>query len=312
MEGSTTLHSLPSTVYRPPPMQKRFKGTGVALVTPFKRDGSIDWDDLERIVEHVVAGGVEYLVSLGTTGESVTLSGAEHRQILDFTIKVNRGRLPLVAGVFGDNNTAALVEKIKDFNFEGIDAVLSSNPAYNRPSQEGIFQHYMALADASPLPIIIYNVPARTASNMNAETTLRLAHSSDKFLGIKEASNDLSQIMKIIKGKPDNFLVLSGDDAVTLPVIASGGDGVISVVANTVPRPFTDMVRAALRHDMSTAQRLNLQLLDLYRILFIEGNPVGVKAAMELQGLCSRHVRLPLTPMTEQGVHLLMDEMDKL
>ncbi len=293
-------------------MQKRFKGTGVALVTPFKSDGSIDWEDLERVVEHVVAGGVEYLVSLGTTGESVTLSDDEHRQILDFTIKVNRGRLPVVAGVFGDNNTAALVEKIKGFNFEGIDALLSSSPAYNRPSQEGIFQHYMALADVSPLPIIIYNVPSRTASNVNAETTLRLAHSSDKFLGIKEASNDLPQIMKIIKGKPDDFLVLSGDDSVTLPVIAAGGDGVISVVANTVPRPFTDMVRAALRHDMPTAQRLNLQLLDLYRILFIEGNPVGVKAAMELQGLCSRHVRLPLTPMTEQGVHLVMAELEKM
>lgn len=293
-------------------MQKRFRGTGVALVTPFKNDGSVDWDDLERVIEHVIAGGVEFLVSLGTTGESVTLSDAEQRQVLDFTIKTNRGRLPLVAGVFGSNDTAALVEKVKNFNFEGIDALLSSNPAYSRPGQEGIFQHYMALAEASPLPIIIYNVPSRTASNMNAETTLRLAHSSDKFLGIKEASNDLAQIMKIIKGKPDNFLVLSGDDAVTLPVIACGGDGVVSVIANTVPRPFTDMVRAALRHDMPTAQRLNLQLLDLYRLLFIEGNPVGVKAAMELQGLCSRHVRLPLTPMTEQGVHLLMAEMEKM
>ena len=293
-------------------MQKRFRGTGVALVTPFKNDGSVDWDDLERVIEHVIAGGVEFLVSLGTTGESVTLSDAEQRQVLDFTIKTNRGRLPLVAGVFGSNDTAALVEKVKNFNFEGIDALLSSNPAYSRPGQEGIFQHYMALAEASPLPIIIYNVPSRTASNMNAETTLRLAHSSDKFLGIKEASNDLAQIMKIIKGKPDNFLVLSGDDAVTLPVIACGGDGVVSVIANTVPRPFTDLVRAALRHDMPTAQRLNLQLLDLYRLLFIEGNPVGVKAAMELQGLCSRHVRLPLTPMTEQGVHLLMAEMEKM
>lgn len=293
-------------------MQKRFKGTGVALVTPFKSDGSIDWEDLEKVIEHVVTGGVEFLVSLGTTGESVTLSDDEQRQVLDFTIKANRGRLPLVAGVFGSNYTAALVEKVKNFNFEGIDAILSSNPAYSRPGQEGIFQHYMALADASPVPIIIYNVPSRTASNMNAETTLRLAHSSDKFLGIKEASNDLAQITKIIKGRPDHFLVLSGDDAVTLPVIASGGDGVISVIANTLPRQFTDMVRAALRHDMPTAQRLNLQLLDLYRLLFIEGNPVGVKAAMELQGLCSRHVRLPLTPMTEQGVHLLMAEMEKM
>ncbi|HND86703.1 MAG TPA: 4-hydroxy-tetrahydrodipicolinate synthase [Saprospiraceae bacterium] len=293
-------------------MHKRFKGTGVALVTPFKRDGSLDWDGLERVIEHVIAGGVEFLVSLGTTGESATLSEEEQRQVLDFTIKTNRGRLPVVAGVFGGNNTAALVDKIKGFNFEGIDALLSSNPSYSRPGQEGIFQHYMALADASPLPIIIYNVPSRTASNVNAETTLRLAHSSDKFLGIKEASNDLAQIAKIIKGKPEHFLVLSGDDAVTLPLIACGGDGVISVIANTVPRPFTDMVRATLRHDLHTAQRLNLQLLDLYRLLFIEGNPVGVKAAMELQGLCSRHVRLPLTSMTEQGVHLLMDEMEKM
>jgi len=282
------------------------------LVTPFKNTGAIDWEDLERVIEHVITGGVEFLVSLGTTGESVTLSEGEHRQILDFTIKTNSGRLPLVAGVFGSNDTAALVEKVRHFNFEGIDALLSSNPSYSKPGQEGIFQHYMALAEASPLPIIIYNVPSRTASNMTAETTLRLAHSSDKFLGIKEASDDLAQILRIIKGKPDGFLVLSGDDFITLPLISGGGDGVISVIANTLPRPFTDMVRAALRYDMSTAQQLNLQLLDLYKLLFIEGNPVGVKAALELQGLCNRAVRLPLVPMTEQGVHLLMAEMQKL
>ena len=290
---------------------ERFRGTGVALVTPFKNNGSIDWDDLEKIIEHVTAGGVEFLVSLGTTGESVTLSDEEHRQVLDFTIKANRGRLPVVAGVFGGNNTAAVVEKIKTFNFEGIDALLSSNPAYNKPGQEGIFQHYMELAEVSPRPIIIYNVPSRTASNMNAETTLRLANASDKFLGIKEASNDIYQVMKIIKGKPKNFLVLSGDDFITLPLIASGGDGVISVIANTMPRPFTDMVRAALRNDLPAAQQLNFKLLELYKLLFIEGNPVGVKAALELQGLCSREVRLPLVPITEHGVHLVMAEMEK-
>lgn len=290
---------------------ERFRGTGVALVTPFKNNGSIDWEDLEKIIEHVTAGGVEFLVSLGTTGESVTLSDEEHRQVLDFTIKVNRGRLPIVAGVFGGNNTAAVVEKIKTFNFEGIDALLSSNPAYNKPGQEGIFQHYMELAEVSLRPIIIYNVPSRTASNMNAETTLRLANASDKFLGIKEASNDIYQVMKIIKGKPRNFLVLSGDDFITLPLIASGGDGVISVIANTMPRSFTDMVRAALRNDLPAAQQLNFKLLELYKLLFIEGNPVGVKAALELQGLCSREVRLPLVPMTEQGVHLVMAEMEK-
>ncbi|MCC6461274.1 MAG: 4-hydroxy-tetrahydrodipicolinate synthase [Saprospiraceae bacterium] len=292
-------------------LQQRFRGTGVALVTPFK-NGKIDWEDLGKILEHVIAGGVEFLVSLGTTGESVTLSDEEHRQILDFTIKINRGRLPLVAGVFGGNNTTALVEKIQGFNFDGIDAILSSNPAYNKPGQEGIFQHYMALEDVSPVPIIIYNVPSRTASNMSAETTLRLANASAKFLGIKEASDDIYQVMKILKGKPKDFLVLSGDDFITLPLIASGGDGVISVIANTVPRPFTDMVRAALRQDMPTAQILNLKLLDLYRLLFIEGNPVGVKAAMELQGLCNRDVRLPLVPMSENGVHLVMAELEKV
>ncbi len=292
-------------------LHERLRGTGVALVTPFKNN-AIDWEDLERIIEHVIAGGVEFLVSLGTTGESNTISDAEHREILDFTIKINRGRLPLVAGVFGGNNTLALVEKIKQFNFEGIDAILSSNPAYNKPGQEGIFQHYMAIEEASPRPIIIYNVPSRTASNLNAETTLRLANSSDKFVAVKEASNDMYQVMKVIKGKPKNFLVLSGDDFMTLPIIASGGDGVISVIANTLPRPFTDMVRAGLRNDMATAQKLNFKLLEMYRLLFIEGNPSGVKATMELQGLCSREVRLPLTPLTEVNVHLIMSELQQM
>lgn len=292
-------------------LHERFRGTGVALVTPFK-NGKIDWEDLEKVIEHVIAGGVEFLVSLGTTGESVTLSENEQRQVLDFTIKTNRGRLPVVAGVFGGNNTTAMVEKIAGFNFDGIDALLSSNPAYSKPGQEGIFQHYMALAEASPRPIIIYNVPSRTSSNMTAETTLRLANASDRFLGIKEASDDIYQVMKIIKGRPRDFLVLSGDDFITLPVVAAGGDGVISVIANTTPRPFTDMVRAALRNDMPTARQLNLKLLELYKLLFIEGNPVGVKAALELQGLCSRDVRLPLVPMTEQGVHLIMAELEKV
>ncbi|MBK9338338.1 MAG: 4-hydroxy-tetrahydrodipicolinate synthase [Lewinellaceae bacterium] len=289
----------------------RFRGTGVALVTPFE-SGRIDWDSLEKIIEHVIAGGVDFLVSLGTTGESVTTSEPEQRQILDATIRINRGRLPVVAGVFGGNNTAELVRKMAEFNFDGIDALLCSNPAYNKPSQEGIFQHYMALAVASPRPIILYNVPSRTASNMTAETTLRLAHASDKFLGIKEASNDVYQVARIIKGKPKNFLVLSGDDFITLPLIASGGDGVISVIANTVPRLFTDMVRATLRYDMPQAQQMNLRLLDLYQLLFLEGNPSGVKAALEAQGLCTREVRLPLVSMSENGQQLIRAELEKV
>lgn len=292
-------------------LHQKLRGTGVALVTPFK-NGAIDWDGLERIIEHVIQGGVEFLVSLGTTGESSTTTDAEHRAILDFTIKINRGRLPLVAGVFGGNNTAAMVEKIKGFDFKGIDALLSSNPAYNKPGQEGIFQHYMALAEASPLPIIIYNVPSRTSSNMSAETTLRLAHASSKFIAVKEASDDIYQIMKIIKGRPEHFLVLSGDDFITLPLIASGGDGVVSVIANTLPRPFSDLVRAALNQDLPKAQKLNFELLELYKLLFAEGNPVGVKAAMELQGLCGREVRLPLVPMTEQGTNVLKTALEKV
>ena len=292
-------------------LHQKLRGTGVALVTPFK-NGAIDWDGLERIIEHVIQGGVEFLVSLGTTGESSTTTDAEHRAILDFTIKINRGRLPLVAGVFGGNNTAAMVEKIKGFDFEGIDALLSSNPAYNKPGQEGIFQHYMALAEASPLPIIIYNVPSRTSSNMSAETTLRLAHASSKFIAVKEASDDIYQIMKIIKGRPEHFLVLSGDDFITLPLIASGGDGVVSVIANTLPRPFSELVRAALNQDLPKAQKLNFELLELYKLLFAEGNPVGVKAAMELQGLCGREVRLPLVPMTEQGTNAIKAALEKV
>jgi 4-hydroxy-tetrahydrodipicolinate synthase len=292
-------------------LKKRLRGTGVALVTPFKNNQT-DWEDLERIIEHVIGGGVEYLVSLGTTGEAVTLSEEEQRQILDFTIKVNRGRVPLVAGVFGHNDTTALVNKIKGFNFEGIDALLSASPSYSRPGQEGIFRHYLEMAEVSPRPIILYNVPSRTASNIEATTVVRLANANDKFLGIKEASGDIYQVMKLLKGRPTDFLVISGDDAITLPLIAVGGDGVISVVANATPRPFTEMVRAALRYDMPTAQKLNTKLLDLYRLLFIEGSPVGVKAAMELQGLCGRDVRLPLVPMTEAGVHLLMPELEKI
>jgi 4-hydroxy-tetrahydrodipicolinate synthase len=290
-------------------LQASLRGTGVALVTPFK-NGQVDWEALERVIEYVIEGGVEFLVSLGTTGESSTTTDEEHRRILDFSIRINRGRLPFVAGIFGGNNTAAVVEKLRSFNFDGIDAILSSNPAYNKPGQEGIFQHYMALAEASPRPIIIYNVPSRTSSNMTAETTLRLAHASDKFIAVKEASDDIYQIMKIIKGRPEGFLVLSGDDFMTLPVISTGGDGVISVIANCSPRPFTDMVRAALRDDMPTARQLNLQLLDLYKQLFTEGNPVGIKAALEIRGLCSREVRLPLVPMTDHGAASLGQLLD--
>ncbi len=290
---------------------ERLRGTGVALVTPFRNE-QIDWPALESIMEYVLAGGVDFLVSLGTTGEAVTISEAEQRELIDFTIQINRGRVPLVVGAFSGNDTGDIVRRMRRFRFDGIDALLVSSPAYNRPSQEGIFRHYLALAEASPIPILLYNVPSRTASNISAETTLRLAQAHERFVGIKEASNDLFQICKILQGRPEHFLVLSGDDAHTLPLIACGGDGVISVIANATPRPFADMVRAALRGDLPQARRLNGQLLDLYRLLFLEGSPSGVKAALELLGLCSREVRLPLVPMTESGQSLLRRELEQL
>lgn len=293
-------------------LHERFKGTGVALVTPFK-NGKIDWDGFGNLIEYVISGGVEFLVVLGTTGESATTSAEEHRQILDFTIKTNGGRVGMVAGIFGHNDTTELRQKVERFNFEGIDAILASSPSYNRPTQEGNYRHYMALAEIAPRPIIIYNVPSRTACNLTADTTLRLAHAGgNHFLGVKEASDDMMQVMRIIKGRPDNFLVLSGDDFLTLPIIATGGDGVISVIANATPRPFTDMVRAALSHDFETAIPLNLKLLEFYKLLFLEGNPAGVKAALEHLGICKREVRLPLVEMTEEGCALIQEALNEV
>jgi 4-hydroxy-tetrahydrodipicolinate synthase len=286
----------------------KFRGTGTAVVTPFKR-GKIDFESFERVIEHILAGGMEYLVFLGSTGEASTLSDKEHRQVLDFAIKTVRGRVPVVAGVFGGNNTAAMVDKIKKYNFDGIDALLSANPSYNKPSQEGLFQHYLAMAQQTPRPIIIYNVPSRTSSNITAETTLRLAHASDNFLAVKEASDDMMQIMKIIKGRPEHFLVLSGDDFLGLPLIAAGGDGVISVLGNTLPRQFSDMVRAALRNDFATARTINNQLVDIYKLMFIEGNPAGVKAALEIQGLLKNELRLPLTPVSKEMKLLIKQQL---
>ena len=291
--------------------QQRFRGTGVALVTPFK-DGEIDYSSLGNIIEHTINGGVDYLVSLGTTGEAVTLSAKECREVFDFTIKVNAGRVPLVAGLFGSNDTAALVGKIKNFDFTGFDGILSSSPAYNKPTQEGIYQHYMKIAEVCPVPIIIYNVPGRTASNILPETILRLANASEKFAAVKEASGDVVQGMKIIKEKPEHFSVLSGDDPTAFSLITAGGQGVISVIANALPRQFSDMVRAALNNDIDTARDLNLELLDIHPWLYVDGNPAGIKAAMEMLNLCDREVRLPLVPIHERNFLNLKKELEKV
>lgn len=291
--------------------QQKFSGTGVALVTPFL-NGKIDFDALERVIEHVIQGGVDFLVSLGTTGEAITLSERECREVFDFTLRVNNGRLPVVAGMFGDNNTARLVEKVKGFNLEGFDAIMSSSPSYSKPSQEGIFLHFMELEKVSPLPIIIYNVPSRTGRNVQADTALRLANASKKFIAIKEAAGEMAQAMRLIKYRPDHLLVLSGDDPLTLPIIACGGHGVISVIANAMPREWSDMTRAALSGDLDTARRLNNLLLDIHPWLYIDGNPSGVKGLMDYMGLCSKEVRLPMAPISDANLKALVREGEKV
>ncbi len=270
-----------------------FTGTGVAIVTPFTNKGAVDFPALTKLVEHIIKGRVEYIVVLGTTGETATLSKEEKQQIIDHVIKVNKKRVPLVLGV-GGNNTLELVDTLKKDDLSAFSAILSVSPYYNKPSQEGIYQHYKAISKASPLPIILYNVPGRTASNIAWDTTIRLAKEFKNIIAIKEASGNIEQCMKIIKHRPDNFLIISGDDNITLPLIASGADGVISVVANAYPLDFSDMVRYALVHDFKTAQKLHYKLMDITDQLFADGNPGGIKYALSLKKITQSYVRLPL------------------
>ena len=286
-------------------------GTGVALVTPF-RNGQIDFDALTRIIDHVIHGGVEYVVSLGTTGEATSLSDDEQSAVIRHTIKTVAGRVPIVAGQFGGNNTVQVCEKLKAFDPLGISAILSSSPAYVKPSQEGIYQHYMALAEASPLPIIIYNVPGRTASNISAATIVRLAKASSKFIAVKDASADLVQGSVIARDVPDTFTLLSGDDPTALAAVNIGCRGVISVIANVFPREFSDMMRIGIQGKRDEAAALHYKLLDLHHWLYVEGNPVGIKEAMAYKGLCQADLRLPLVRMSEGNRKRLQEEMDKI
>ena len=291
---------------------QQFRGTGVALITPFSADMTIDWESLERCIEHVITGGVEYIVSLGTTGEAITLTSRECQQVFDFIVDKSKGRVPVVAGWFGANSTSHLLERLKSVDLRRADAILASSPAYNKPPQEGIFQHYMAVAKASPVPILLYNVPSRTSSNVAPETIVRLSHASDKFVGIKEASGNLVQAQYILKHRAsEDFLVLSGDDQITLGMIACGGEGVISVIANSHPKEFSGMVRSALNNDYAQARVLNNQLHDIHPLLYCEGNPVGIKAAMNILGLCDNYLRLPLVPMGKANYDKLASEIAK-
>ncbi len=279
-------------------MYKKFIGTGVAIVTPFHKYGTIDFNSLGRVLEHVITGGVNYIVALGTTGESVTLTNDEKVAIIDYVIENVDKRVPVVIGM-GGNNTQEVVNFIKSVSFDGIDAILSVSPYYNKPQQKGLYRHYENIAAASPVPMILYNVPGRTSSNISAETVLRLAENVKNIIGIKEASGNLAQCMEIIKSRPDNFLVISGDDLLTLPLIALGGDGVISVVANAFPGEFSEMVNAAIKGNFQTAKEIHYKFTDLINSLFVDGNPAGIKAALDILGLCSNYLRLPLVKVNK-------------
>lgn len=274
------------------------KGTGIALITPFKKDLSIDFDALGNIIDHAISGGVEYLVALGTTGESVTLSKEEKKAVYAFVAQQAKGKVPCVAGM-GGNHTLEIIENMKAFDATGYDAFLSVSPYYNKPTQEGIFQHFMALQENTPLPIILYNVPGRTGSNMSADTTLRLARASDNFIAIKEASGNAEQFMDLLNEKPADFHIISGDDNLTLPFIAMGMTGVISVIGQAYPEKFTSMVRLGLDGKFEEARQLHYQLYNMMKGIFIEGNPGGVKYVLNKMGLCENIVRLPLSPISK-------------
>ena len=279
-------------------VQQQLRGTGVALVTPFAKDGSIDFAALGKVIDHVIKGGVEYLITLGTTGETPTLSKEEKVAVIEFTFSHTAGRLPIIVGV-GGNNTAEVISDLQKLPLDKALAVLSAAPYYNKPSQEGIYQHYKAVAAASPKPVILYNVPGRTGRNMSAATIIRLANDCPNVVGLKEASGDMAQCMDILRDAPANFVVVSGDDLLALPQIACGMQGVISVAANAYPSEFSNMVRACLAGDFVKAKAINDPLIEAYDIMFAENNPSGVKAFMHKMGLLENEVRLPVVPLSE-------------
>jgi 4-hydroxy-tetrahydrodipicolinate synthase len=279
-------------------MKTNFGGVGVALVTPFTDSGMVDFNGLKKLVEHQVSNGTNYLVVQGTTGESATLSEKEKIAILDFILEINAGKLPVVLGV-GGNDTLNVANKLSNLNQDGLSGILSVSPYYNKPSQKGIIEHYKSLSSSTDLPIILYNVPGRTSSNVQVETTLELAEIKN-IVAVKEASGDLEQVMSIINQKPEGFLVLSGDDALTLPHISVGGDGVISVVANAFPRRFSDLVNAALAGDISLARQKHYELFEIIQQLFADGNPGGVKHVLKLLNICGDSVRLPLVNVNDK------------
>ncbi|HZY24670.1 MAG TPA: 4-hydroxy-tetrahydrodipicolinate synthase [Bacteroidales bacterium] len=275
---------------------KKFRGTGVAIITPFKNDSSIDLAALGRVVNHVITGGVNYIVVLGTTGESVTLTKDEKKAIISYVVEVTDSRVPIVVGI-GGNNTQEIINSIRHTNLNGIEGILSVAPYYNKPNQRGLFQHFKAIANSTSIPVILYNVPGRTCSNISSDTCLELANECENVVAIKEASGDMAQIMRIIKNKPDNFSVISGDDLMTIPIIASGGAGVISVLANAFPLATSELVANSLKSNFRSAREIQLRYLEMIDLLFVDGNPAGVKAMLSMMNLCLNNLRLPLVPV---------------
>jgi len=289
-------------------MNRSFRGAGVALITPFKANLSVDFEGLAKIVDNQINNKMDYLVILGTTAETATLSSVEKQQIVDFVCNHVNGRLPVVVGI-GSNNTQAVLESIQSMDLSRADAILSVVPYYSKPTQEGIYQHYMAIANVSPLPVILYNVPGRTGVSMSAETTVRLAYASEKIIATKEASGNFAEITKILRDKPARFTVISGDDSLLLPMIAIGGEGVISVAANAVPKAIADLTHLALEGNFEKAAQLHLQLQTIFDALFIDGNPAGAKAALNSAGIIENILRLPLVPVNPSTYKILADEM---
>lgn len=276
-----------------------YRGTGVALITPFTPSGAVDFEALILLTERLIGNGIDYLVVLGTTAETPTLSADEKEDVVRCVVETNAERVAIVVGA-GGNDTRASIESIRKLNLTGIDAILSVVPYYNKPTQEGIYQHFSAIAVASELPLMLYNVPGRTGCNMSAETTLRLAvEQADKILGVKEASGDHAQVTKLLSERPQDFLVISGDDAFTLPLMALGGDGVVSVIGNGYPRMISSLVNAALKGDYETSRKLHFRLSPMIKAIFKEGNPAGIKAAMNIHNYCDNVLRLPLVPATD-------------
>ncbi len=292
-------------------LREMFRGTGVAIVTPFNQDGSIDWTSFEKVINHIIDGRCEYLVVLGTTGESVTIHGKEKQEVFSFVNKINAGRVPLVAGI-GGNDTHEVIEGFHNFDLHGYDAILSVSPYYNKPNQEGLFQHFKALDAATPLPIIMYNVPSRTGMNVTGETQVRIANQCKNIFATKEASGDFAQINYIVKNKPADFMVISGDDPITLQMIADGAEGLISVVANAYPKDYSEMVRLCLAGRYNEALPIHLKYIDIIASMFAEGSPSGVKAYLSEMGLCENYFRLPVWPVSEKHHSKIRELMKKV